>query len=66
MALLHRASIVPTKLEAINAWLPQQPWALDAGEVETLGAFRFDDPPARWVWRPSSCATRPAECSRCR
>lgn len=44
MALLHRASIVPTKLEAINAWLPQQPWALDAGEVATLGAFRFDDP----------------------
>ena len=43
MALIHAASITPTKQEAIAAWLPLQPWA-PAGELELLGAYRFDDP----------------------
>ncbi len=45
MALLHAASLAPTKLEAITAWLPQQPWATGiTGDLELLGAYRFDDP----------------------
>ncbi len=45
MALLHAASLVPTKLEALTAWLPAQPWAAGlTGDLELLGAYRFDDP----------------------
>lgn len=43
MALLHRATITPTKLEAVAGWLPDQPWA-PAGDVTLVGAYRFDDP----------------------
>ena len=44
MALLHRATLTPTKPEALAAWLPHQPWAPDVGDLELVGAFRFDDP----------------------
>ena len=45
MALLHRATLSPTKAEVIAAWLPAQTWSPDAdGPVELVGAFRFDDP----------------------
>ncbi len=44
MAILHRATLTPTKPEALAAWLPHQPWAPDAGDLELVGAFRFDDP----------------------
>lgn len=45
MALLHRASITPTKAELLERWLPTQPWFPDNGEnIEVVGAFRFDDP----------------------
>lgn len=47
MALLHAASITPTKHEAIARWLPAQPWAPPTGELELLGAYRFDDPEGR-------------------
>lgn len=43
MAVLHQATIVPTKLEFADAWLNKQPWA-PAGETEMVGAYRFDDP----------------------
>ena len=46
MALLHKATITPTKLDALAAWLPGRPW-LDGADVSTLtqvGAYRFDDP----------------------
>lgn len=43
MALLHRATIVPTKLELVEAWAPTQPWCDRAGFTQ-LGAYRFDDP----------------------
>lgn len=45
MALLHDATLTPTKLEAIVAWLPA-PWAdgLDHDAAELVGAYRFDDP----------------------
>ena len=44
MAILHRATLTPTKPEALAAWLPHQPWAPDAGDLDLVGAFRFDDP----------------------
>lgn len=44
MAILHQATLSPTKPEALAAWLPTCPWAPDDGELEVVGAFRFDDP----------------------
>ncbi|MEV0902093.1 hypothetical protein [Actinoplanes sp. NPDC049802] len=43
MALLHKATIVPSKLELIAGWLPGRPWGAD-GTVERVAAARFDDP----------------------
>ncbi|MGV8872108.1 MAG: CG0192-related protein [Rhodococcus sp. (in: high G+C Gram-positive bacteria)] len=46
MALIHRATLVPSKLDAIAAWIPAQPWW--SGEngigLEAVGAYRYDDP----------------------
>lgn len=48
MALIHRATLQPTKLELLTAWLPDRPWAgraaAEPGAVEQVGAYRFDDP----------------------
>lgn len=44
MALLHRATLSPTKLELLSAWLPTRPWFQGEAEVERVAAFRFDDP----------------------
>ena len=46
MAIVHKASLSPTKVELIASWLPTRPWYVgDAGVVFTqVGAFRFDDP----------------------
>lgn len=49
MAILHRATLTPSKHELLQAWLPSQPWLLSTGPVEAeslavLGAYRFDDP----------------------
>ena len=44
MALLHRATLSPTKLELLSAWLPTRPWFQGKGEVERVATFRFDDP----------------------
>jgi hypothetical protein len=44
MALLHRATLTPTKAEMLAAWVPQQPWYAGGGELHLLGAFRLDDP----------------------
>ena len=46
VALLHKATVSPTTLEALTAWLPGRSW-LDGADVSTLtqvGAYRFDDP----------------------
>ncbi|ALG85331.1 maltokinase N-terminal cap-like domain-containing protein [Gordonia phthalatica] len=43
MALLHQATITPTKLELVTEYLDSVPWG-EAGEVEMLGGYRFDDP----------------------
>ena len=42
MALIHRATIRPTKLELLTDWVPGQPWG-EPG-LELVGSFRFDDP----------------------
>jgi Maltokinase N-terminal cap domain len=46
MALIHRAQLSRTKHELIAKWLPTRPWSEDAvsGQVELIGAYRFDDP----------------------
>ncbi|WP_156143967.1 hypothetical protein [Sinomonas humi] len=55
MAIIHEATLVPGKLELLNAWLPRQPWAAHAdvpsgaelspdAELDRLGTYRFDDP----------------------
>jgi len=45
MAIIHRATLVPTKAELIAAWLPGQPWGGGpVAEVVPVGAYRFDDP----------------------
>lgn len=46
MALLHSATVTPTKLELLASWLPAQTWYRgdSAAAPERAGAFRFDDP----------------------
>jgi hypothetical protein len=46
MALLHKAQIVPGKLELLARWLPAQAWysGPDGSEPERVAAARFDDP----------------------
>ncbi|MBM0233269.1 hypothetical protein JNW91_16240 [Micromonospora sp. STR1_7] len=46
MALLHRATISPTKLDLLTTWLPGRPWYQGPAGVDVLsrGAYRFDDP----------------------
>ncbi|GGN30130.1 hypothetical protein FHR83_004278 [Actinoplanes campanulatus] len=43
MALLHKATIVPSKLELLARWLPGRSWGGD-GAVTRVAAARFDDP----------------------
>jgi hypothetical protein len=46
MAIIHRATLRPPKLELVAGWAPGRPWGGAAGgtELEQLGAYRFDDP----------------------
>jgi hypothetical protein len=46
MALIHRAQLSPTKRELMAKWLPTRSWSTDSvsGQVELIGAYRFDDP----------------------
>jgi hypothetical protein len=46
MAVHHPATIVPSKLELLQAWVPHQPWAegVDTSTLTRLGSYRFDDP----------------------
>ena len=43
MAIVHRATLTPSKQELLAGWLPTQEWA-GPGDVEILGAYRYDDP----------------------
>ncbi|MFI6240392.1 hypothetical protein ACIBEF_10990 [Micromonospora sp. NPDC050795] len=46
MALLHRATLHPMKLDLLTAWLPTRQWFAGPSGVELVsrGAYRFDDP----------------------
>ena len=46
MAVHHPATIVPTKIELLQAWVPNQPWlgGADTSSLTKLGSYRFDDP----------------------
>ena len=48
MAVIHRTTLTPNKLELLATWLPAQPWYLgngtDGPELEKAGGFRLDDP----------------------
>ncbi|MGV9212324.1 CG0192-related protein [Micromonospora sp. RB23] len=46
MALLHRATLRPTKLELLTTWLSGRPWYQGPAGVEVVrrAAYRFDDP----------------------
>lgn len=43
MAIIHRATLTPSKLELVLPWLDRQPWG-GTGETELVGSYRFDDP----------------------
>jgi hypothetical protein len=45
MAVIHRAHLSPTKRELLAGWLPSRSWSGygHRGEIELLGAYRFDD-----------------------
>lgn len=48
MAIVHRATITPTKAELIADWAPHQPWGPPPdAPLEMIGAYRFDDPDGR-------------------
>lgn len=47
MAVIHRTTMAPTKLELLAAWLPKQSWYESHGGAPDLvkaGGFRLDDP----------------------
>jgi hypothetical protein len=46
MAIIHDATLRPSKLEMIAGWLPTQPWFVgeQVAAFAQVGAFRFDDP----------------------
>ncbi|AQT75341.1 maltokinase N-terminal cap-like domain-containing protein [Streptomyces sp. fd1-xmd] len=46
MAVIHRTTMSPGKLELIAAWLPSKPWyrGTDAPLLAKAGGFRLDDP----------------------
>jgi Maltokinase N-terminal cap domain len=47
MAIIHKTTLTPTKLELLAGWLPAQPWYLHPGrapELAKAGGFRLDDP----------------------
>jgi hypothetical protein len=46
MAIIHRTTLKPAKLELLTSWLPSRPWYGGAGEprLARAGGFRLDDP----------------------
>lgn len=45
MAILHAATLTPTKAEIITRWLTAQSWAPTSDEmVDLIGSYRLDDP----------------------
>jgi hypothetical protein len=47
MAVVHKTTLVQTKLDLLTDWLPIQPWYVASGrapELGKVGGFRLDDP----------------------
>lgn len=45
MALMHKTTMSPSKIDLIASWLPGQPWFEgDVSALHSLGGYRFDDP----------------------
>jgi hypothetical protein len=47
VAVIHRTTLTPGKLDLLAAWLPAQPWYAGAAgrpELAKAGGFRLDDP----------------------
>lgn len=44
MAIVHRTTLTPSKLELLEVWLPRQEWAEGTGSPVLVGGYRFDDP----------------------
>jgi Maltokinase N-terminal cap domain len=47
MAIIHQTTMVPSKLELLMAWLPEQDWYAgkpDGPSLARVGGFRLDDP----------------------
>lgn len=46
MAVIHRTTLTPGKLELVAGWLPRQPWYRGKGrpQLRKAGGFRLDDP----------------------
>jgi hypothetical protein len=44
MALLHRATLSPTKQELVESWLPTRSWASGRAVAGKVAEYRFDDP----------------------
>ena len=47
MAIIHKTTLTPTKLELLTEWLPAQAWYVQRGrapELARAGGFRLDDP----------------------
>jgi Maltokinase N-terminal cap domain len=44
MALLHQATLTPSKRELIDGWLPGRSWAPRGVQLTPVGTYRFDDP----------------------
>ncbi|MFD0898946.1 maltokinase N-terminal cap-like domain-containing protein [Actinomadura sediminis] len=46
MAVVHRTTLEPSKLDLLTAWLPSRPWYSGGSEpaLTKAGGFRLDDP----------------------
>lgn len=46
MAIIHRTTLKPTKLELLTSWLPTRAWygGVDEPRLAKAGGFRLDDP----------------------
>jgi len=47
MAIIHKTTLVPGKLDLLAGWIPAQPWYVGTGREPALvkaGGFRLDDP----------------------
>ena len=47
MAVIHRTTLEPTKLELLTTWLPSRPWydgGAEGPQLARAGGFRLDDP----------------------